>query len=64
MAERQFRDAVERFRAVERELLPARQGDLFAKHPALGDLTLPEWAQFHTWHCKHHAQQIRARLAE
>ena len=64
LVERQFRDAVERFLLIERELLPARRADLFAKHSALGDLTLPEWAQFHTWHCKHHAAQIRDRLAQ
>ena len=33
------------------------------KHPAFGDLTLPEWLQFHVRHCAHHAKQIRARLA-
>jgi DinB family protein len=61
--ERQFREAVERFLVLERELLPARRVDLFAKHPVLGDLTLPEWGRFHIWHCRHHARQIRARLA-
>jgi hypothetical protein len=61
--ERQFREAVERFLALERELLPARGADLFAKHPVLGDLTLSEWGQFHLLHCAHHAKQIRARLA-
>ena len=63
VVERQFRNAVERFLALERELLPARRADLFVKHPALGDLTLPEWEQFHIWHCRHHARQIRERLA-
>jgi hypothetical protein len=61
--ERQFRAAVERFLVLERELLPDRHADLFAKHPVLGDLTLPEWGHFHTLHCAHHAKQIRARLA-
>ena len=61
--ERQFREAVERFCVLERELLPARRADLFAKHPVLGDLTLPEWGRFHLLHCAHHARQIRARLA-
>ena len=61
--ERQFREAVQRFLALERELLPARGADLFAKHPVLGDLTLPEWGHFHILHCAHHAKQIRARLA-
>jgi hypothetical protein len=62
-AERQFREAVERFLALERELLPARRADLFAKHPVLGDLTLAEWGRFHRSHGEHHAKQIRARLA-
>ena len=61
--ERHFRDGVERFLVLERELLPARGADLFAKHPVLGDLTLPEWEHFHILHCAHHAKQIRARLA-
>lgn len=63
VVERQFREAVERFLVVERELLPARGSDLFVKHSALGDLTLSEWGQFHIWHCRHHAAQIRDRLA-
>jgi len=61
--ERQFREAVERLFVLERALLPARRADLFAKHPVLGDLTLPEWRRFHILHCAHHAKQIRARLA-
>jgi hypothetical protein len=61
--ERQLRDGVERFLRLEGELLPARRNDLFVKHPALGDLTFPEWQRFHLWHCAHHATQIRARLA-
>ncbi|HYT71583.1 MAG TPA: DinB family protein [Gemmatimonadales bacterium] len=61
--ERQLRDGVERFGRLERELLPVRRADLFVKHPALGDLTFPEWIRFHLWHCAHHVKQIRARLA-
>ena len=60
--ERQLLEGVARFQALERELLPARRDDLFVKNPALGDLTLPEWLQFHVRHCAHHARQIRARL--
>src|SRR5438874_1843389 len=60
--ERQLRDGVARFLALAHELLPARRDDLFVKHPAFGDLTLPEWLQFHIRHCAHHAKQIRARL--
>jgi hypothetical protein len=61
--ERQLREGVARFLALERALLPARRDDLFARHPVLGDLSLPEWIRFHAWHCAHHAKQIRARLA-
>jgi hypothetical protein len=61
--ERQLRDGVARFLALAHELLPARRNDLFVRHPALGDLTLPEWLRFHIRHCAHHAKQIRARLA-
>ncbi len=61
--ERQLREGVARFQALERELLPSRRDDLFVKNPALGDLTLPEWLQFHVRHCAHHARQIRALLA-
>jgi len=61
--ERQLRDGVALFLALAHELLPARRDDLFVKHPAFGDLTLPEWLRFHIRHCAHHAKQIRARLA-
>jgi hypothetical protein len=61
--ERQLRDGVARFLALAHELLPARRDDLFVKHPAFGDLTLPEWLRFHVRHCAHHAKQIRALLA-
>ncbi len=60
--ERQLREGVEHFQTLAGELLPARGADVFVKHPALGDLTLPEWLVFHRWHCAHHAKQIRARL--
>jgi hypothetical protein len=60
--ERQLRDGVTRFLGLARELLPGRRGDLFARHPAFGDLTLPEWLRFHVRHCAHHAKQIEARL--
>jgi len=62
-AEAHFRAAVAAWEAVERDLLPARRNDLFVKHPRLGDLTLEEWARFHDVHARHHARQIRARLA-
>jgi hypothetical protein len=62
-AEAHFRAAVAAWETVERDLLPARRHDLFVKHPRLGDLTLEEWARFHAVHARHHARQIRARLA-
>jgi len=62
-AEAHFRAALAAWQAVERDLLPARRRDLFVKHPRLGDLTLEEWGRFHLVHTRHHARQIRARLA-
>lgn len=62
-AEAHFRAALSAWEAVERDLLPARRSDLFVKHPRLGDLTLEEWGRFHQVHARHHARQIRARLA-
>jgi hypothetical protein len=60
--ERQFREGVDRFLVLERTLVPARRADLFVRHPAFGDLTLPEWLRFHVQHCRHPAKQIRERL--
>lgn len=62
-AETHFRSALAKWEAVERDLLPARAQDLFVKHPRLGDLTIGEWARFHLVHARHHARQIRSRLA-
>ncbi|HET8713102.1 MAG TPA: DUF1569 domain-containing protein [Gemmatimonadales bacterium] len=61
-AESHFRDGIGRWEALERELLPRRPGDLFLKHPRLGDLNLSEWIRFHQMHARHHAPQIRERL--
>jgi hypothetical protein len=61
-AEAHFRRGVERLEDLARLLLPARARDLFVKHPSMGDLTLPEWLEFHVIHSRHHARQIRARL--
>lgn len=61
--EAKFRAGVARFEELARLLLPARRRDLFVKHPSLGDLTLEEWLEFHVIHSRHHAKQIRARLA-
>jgi hypothetical protein len=62
-AEAHFRAALAAWEALERELLPARRHDLFVRHPRLGDLTFEEWARFHRVHARHHARQIRDRLA-
>lgn len=62
-AEMHFREAYERIQEAGRLLLPTRARDLFVKHPRLGDLTLPEWMEFHVRHARHHARQIRQRLA-
>jgi hypothetical protein len=61
-AARDFREGVRRFLELEQRLLPSRAHDLFAKHPALGDLTLGEFMRFHVIHSEHHARQIRRRL--
>lgn len=61
-AEAHFRRGVARTEEMARLLLPARARDLFVKHIRLGDLTLPEWMEFHVIHARHHARQIRSRL--
>jgi len=62
-AEAHFRRGVERNLELARLLLPARGRDLFVKHPRMGDLTLSEWMDFHVRHARHHARQIRERIA-
>lgn len=62
-AERRFRAGALAWDALVRDLLPARRRDLFVKHPRLGDLTVEEWLRFHLAHARHHARQIRDRLA-
>jgi uncharacterized protein DUF1569 len=61
-AEAHFRRGVERNEQLAKLLLPARARDLFVKHVRMGDLTLPEWLEFHVIHARHHARQIRDRL--
>jgi hypothetical protein len=63
IAEARFRDGLARWRALERDLLPVRPHDLFVRHPSLGDLDVDQWIRLHAWHCRHHAKQIRRRLA-
>jgi len=62
IAESHFRHGVARHQELARLLLPARARDLLVRHPRFGDLTLPEWLEFHVRHARHHARQIRARL--
>lgn len=61
-ADAHFRRGVERNLELAKLLLPARGRDLFVKHVRIGDLTLPEWMDFHVIHARHHARQIRRRL--
>ena len=61
--ERRLRAAVARFDRLAADLLPARAHDLFVGHHVFGDLTLPEWLRFHVIHTRHHAEQLRERLA-
>jgi len=63
MAEAHFLAGHAAWDQLARELLPARRRDLFVKHPRLGDLTLEEWMRFHLVHARHHARQIKRRLA-
>jgi len=58
-----LREGVARFERLAALLLPARGNDLFVRHPVLGDLNLGEWLHFHDWHFRHHAKQVRERLA-
>jgi hypothetical protein len=58
----QFRMGVARLEAMVEAWPPQRQAEVFANHPLLGDLNLPEWVRFHFVHCRHHARQVRARL--
>ncbi|HTR19708.1 MAG TPA: DUF1569 domain-containing protein [Gemmatimonadales bacterium] len=62
-AEAHFRAAHARATEMAHLLLPARGRDLFVKHPRMGDLTLPEWLDFHVIHARHHVRQIRRRIA-
>lgn len=63
-AEAHFRGGIAKWEGLQRELLPIRRHDLFVKHPRLGDLTMEEWMRFHVIHARHHAPQIKSRLAE
>lgn len=62
-AEGHFLAAIAAWEQIVKELLPQRRGDLYVKHPRLGDLSMEEWMRFHTIHARHHARQIKQRLA-
>src|SRR6266480_6457863 len=62
-AEAHFLAGLEAWDIVDRALLPERRFNLFVKHPRMGDLTIEEWMQFHLIHARHHARQIRQRIA-
>jgi hypothetical protein len=57
----QFRMGVERLGALLETWPPERQRQVFARHPVLGDLNLPEWVRFFYVHSRHHAHQIEVR---
>lgn len=61
-AERHFRDGLARWATLESRAIGGDPGT-FVHHPRLGDLDVEEWVRFHQWHCRHHAKQIRRRLA-
>ena len=63
-AEGHFLAALELWDQIDRALLPERRNNLFAKHPRMGDLTVEEWMRFHRIHARHHARQIRDRIAK
>jgi len=62
-AERRFREGLARWTALETTLAAGPSLTVLVKHPRLGELDLGEWLRFHAWHCRHHAKQIRQRLA-
>ncbi len=58
----QFRMGIEQTRALVEDWSEERQLSTYLRHPALGDLNLPEWVRFHFVHCTLHARQIEKRL--
>ena len=63
LAAAQFRMGVELLRHLSESWTEELRESVFLQHPYLGDLNLPEWVRFHYVHCRHHARQIRERLA-
>ena len=59
--EAKLKDACTRLIELEKTLAH-RSGDLFLKHPVLGDLTIGEFNRFHVRHAEHHRKQVVARL--
>lgn len=62
-AERHFREGLDRWAALESRAATEQDSGVYVHHPRLGELDLGEWLRFHEWHCRHHARQIRGRLA-
>ena len=62
LATAQYRMALARLTTLAETLPPERQARLYAKHPYIGDLNLPEWVRFFYVHNRHHAHQIAVRL--
>ena len=62
LAQANFRMAIERTRALVEDWPEEKQISRFLRHPAIGDLNLPEWVRFHYVHCSLHARQINKWL--
>lgn len=58
----QYRMAAERLAGLTTALPPEQQRRVFAKHPVVGDLNIPEWVRFFYVHNRHHAHQIVVRI--
>jgi len=61
-AERHFREGLARWATLASRPAEPNPG-VFVHHPRLGELDVEGWIRFHAWHCRHHARQIRRRLA-
>jgi hypothetical protein len=62
-AGRHFREGLRRWLVLESRPAVERDAAVYVQHPRLGELDFEEWLRFHEWHCRHHARQIRGRLA-
>lgn len=62
LATAHFRMALRRFETMIDGWTPDQQGGVFVAHPALGDLTLPEWVRFFYLYSRFAAHRIHVRL--